>query len=253
MILYQSTPEAKLRREKAQEAISLAMESQWDKAVEVNSEIIHLFPDDLEANNRLGKAFFEKGNLIGARAAFQRTLELAPNNSIARKNLNRLANLKKQSRTQPKKVRRLTPHLFIEESGKTVVTALLGVVSQERLVQLLAGDPVTLSIHGSSLTVDDSEGNHLGTVEPRLAPRLIKLINGGNRYESAIINVTQQEVVILIREAYRSFEQCEIVSFPIKEPLTVYPSDDMGRLEINLNEDAEVTERISSPHPSKKE
>ena len=144
MILYQFSPEMKLRRKKAQEAISLAMESQWDEAIEVNRQIIDLFPDDIEAHNRLGKALFEKGNLVGARAAFQKTLELAPNNSIAQKNLKRLSNLKRRSRPQPKKVQRLTPHLFIEESGKTAVTPLVGVASQDRLVQLLAGDPVAL-------------------------------------------------------------------------------------------------------------
>ncbi len=49
----------KLRREKSKEAVSLALKGLWEQAAEVNREILELFPEDVEAWNRLGKAFLE--------------------------------------------------------------------------------------------------------------------------------------------------------------------------------------------------
>jgi len=48
---------ARLRRKASQEAISLAMQSLWQEAVAVNESIIELFPTDIDAYNRLGRAF----------------------------------------------------------------------------------------------------------------------------------------------------------------------------------------------------
>ena len=59
MTLHQAEYRSKLRKEKAKEAIALAMENRWEEAAETNRAILELFQDDIEAQNRLGKAYFE--------------------------------------------------------------------------------------------------------------------------------------------------------------------------------------------------
>ena len=76
---------ARLRRKASQEAIALAMQSRWQEAVSVNQSIIELFPTDIDAYNRLGRAFMELGEFAKAKKAYNRALELDPNNSIAQK------------------------------------------------------------------------------------------------------------------------------------------------------------------------
>ena len=49
MVFYQLSEKAKVRRHRTDEAIALAMQSQWDEAVEVNTSIIEVFPDDADA------------------------------------------------------------------------------------------------------------------------------------------------------------------------------------------------------------
>ena len=52
----------KLRRDKSKEVVDLALKGQWELAVDVNRVILEVFPEDVEAWNRLGKAFLELGS-----------------------------------------------------------------------------------------------------------------------------------------------------------------------------------------------
>ena len=83
----------KVRKDLAKKAVALAMHSRWAEAATMNETILADFPRDLEAYNRLGKALSELGRNREAKEAFQRALEVSPNNGIAKKNLDRLARL----------------------------------------------------------------------------------------------------------------------------------------------------------------
>ena len=45
----------------AKEAIALAMQGRWEEAVAANRAILELFPEDVDAYNRLGSALMELG------------------------------------------------------------------------------------------------------------------------------------------------------------------------------------------------
>ena len=49
------------RQQRSKEAIDLAMQSKWQEAVEINQEILENFPRDVDASNRLGRAYMELG------------------------------------------------------------------------------------------------------------------------------------------------------------------------------------------------
>src|SRR4051812_39066483 len=82
-----------LRRQRQERAIKLAMESKWEEAAQENETILQVFPRDVDAHNRLGKALTELGRYNDAREAYGRALQLDANNIIARKNLQRLETL----------------------------------------------------------------------------------------------------------------------------------------------------------------
>ena len=213
MALYQSEQKSKVRRGKSREAISLAMESRWQEAAEVNRSIIELFPEDIEASNRLGKALLELGDYPQARAAFSRALDLSPSNIIARKNLARLSLLAKEGRA-PRREAKLTPQQFLAEGGKTTVTTLEQPAPGPVLARMAPGDHVSLEIEGNTLVARNDSSEYLGRATPRLTVRLIRLMTGGNRYEAAITSASETELSIIIRETYQSPEQMGIASFP---------------------------------------
>jgi hypothetical protein len=205
----------KLIREKAREAIALAMDSRWNEAAAVNRELLEMDSNDIDASNRLGKALLELGDCPGARQAFERTLNLAPDNTIAKKNLERISasgGVARQASTQ-----RITPQLFIEDSGKTTQVSLLAPAPHGQRSAIAGGAQVELRKQGDTMAVCDSNGTALGLLPPLLGARLLKLIQGGNRYDGAVSSNTPEQITVLLRETFQHPSQRSVVSFPARE------------------------------------
>ena len=145
MTIFRPEEREKLRKEKAKEAIALALKGRWEDAVKVNSLIIESFPTEVEAYNRLGKALSELGIYREATNAFGHALELSPSNSIAKKNLERLSDLR-DTVSKPVASKKGTPQLFIEDSGKAAVTSLTDIAPRNILAKMSAGDTVSLKV-----------------------------------------------------------------------------------------------------------
>src|SRR5947207_4859774 len=116
---------ARLKKQWTELAIQQALASQWEEAVTTNRNILNLFPNEAEAYNRLGKAYSELGQYTEARQAYSQTLKYSPNNTIAKKNLDRLSMLQEVSIPAHAGAERIDPQLFIEETGKTGITELI--------------------------------------------------------------------------------------------------------------------------------
>ena len=217
-MILDSESKARKKRDKAKEAIALALSSRWQEAVDLNREIIEEFPRDVEAHNRLGKALSELGHYRDAKAAFGRTLEIAPANSIARKNLRRLDQLSEDAPV-PRQGSKATLQLFIEERGKSGSISLTRLPPDGAHLHVAPGDAVQLRLAGNGLTVESADGLYLGEVEPKQGQRLARLMDGGNRYEAAVTSVQEDSLVIMIRETYQHSSQQGIVSFPYKQPM----------------------------------
>ena len=216
MTLYKAEDKARLKREREREAINLAMQSQWQKAIEANQAILELFSTDVEAYNRLGKALMELSHYDEAKEAFSRALELSPSNEIAKRNVSRLAYLTQRRGLgrQNREERQADPRLFIEETGKTGVVDLQDVADARILAGVTPGDVVNLKIQQNHLLVVTQEGEYLGRVEPGMALRLIKLIEGGNKYAAAITSSGDRQAKVIIKETYQHPSQAGRVSFP---------------------------------------
>lgn len=204
----------KLRRDRAKKAVELAMHSHWDEAVVMNRAILRDFPEDLEAQNRLGKALSELGRNREAREAFQRALEISPNSGIARKNLDRLMSLGDQDAPRSQGSVETAAKVFIEESGKATTTSLVSLAPSSALLKLAPGHRVSLEIENRRVKVVSAAGEYVGSVEPRLTARLLRLVRGGNQYEAAVTSADPNELTIIIRETFKHPSQTGIVSFP---------------------------------------
>jgi len=202
----------KTRKDLAKKAVSLAMQSRWEDAVDVNRSILNSFEDDLEAHNRLGKGLSELGHNREAKEAFRRALEISPYNSIAKKNLDRLGRLGEDSSNAAARGSSIPP-VFIEESGRAGVTSLITLASSDVLVKLAPGHRVDLLMEGSGLRIAESSGEYVGQVEPKLASRLTRLIKGGNRYDATVTSVREHELTVIIRETSQDPSQAGTVSF----------------------------------------
>lgn len=230
---YQEEEQVRLRRQRSKHAIALAMKGRWREAVAANEDIITSFPGDVDAYNRLGRAHIELGEYALAKEAYARTIELDPYNIIAQKNLQRLSYLGEGAGEEDDSDR-VEPQHFIEETGKTGVVALYRLAPLAVLAKMGAGDRVYLKADGAGLNVENGRGEYVGQVEPKHGQRLIKLMEGGNRYSAAVVSINEERVTVIIREIHQAPSQAGQLSFPPKgmDSLRPYLSDKMLRREL---------------------
>ena len=79
----------------AQEAILHALRGNWEEAVKINTKILDDQPNDVDALNRLAKAYAEVGKFKKAISSSQKVLKLDSFNTIATKALTKWKGLKK--------------------------------------------------------------------------------------------------------------------------------------------------------------
>jgi len=205
----------KPRAQYVDEAIELALANRWVEAVQVNRGIMDRFGPDEDTLNRLGKAYTELGQLTEATDAYKGTLKMNPVNPIAVKNLSKLQALR-GGQPVPTSRAKVDVDAFIEETGKTSLTALHVHAEGDPCSKVAGGDPVKLIVAGDTMNVETSRGIYLGHLEHALGRRLIKFLEGGNRYSGAVATCDGGAVKIIVRETYQDPKFFGRPSFPIK-------------------------------------
>ncbi len=248
MAQYKTGTKARLKRQRTEQAIALAMQGRWEEAVEVNKDVIEVFPTDVDARNRLGKALAELGRYDEARTSYEQTLEIDPNNAIAQRNLARLSHLKEGQSMISEGHPKLGPHVFVEESGKTCLTELHQPAPREVLARMASGDQVYLRASGNSLIVENVRGEYLGRLEHKLGIRLVKLIEGGNRYSAVIASITGNDARVIVREIFKHPAQAGRASFPSRasDGFRSYVKETILRYGLDEEEGSEETDETSS-------
>lgn len=211
----ETTEHLKPRSQYADEAVQLAIAGKWDDAVKLNKFIVESFGGDEETQNRLGKALSELGKLKDAKAAYEVALKLNPMNSIAKKNAARLNTLLHQKEGLKVGGTRVDLNLFVEEMGKTVITALEG-SSPDICNKVAAGDVAELKIDGDGIVAETSRGVKLGVLEAKMARRLIKFMRGGNKYQGGVTACDGITVKLIVRETYQDPKFAGKPSFAIR-------------------------------------
>jgi hypothetical protein len=100
--------------------------------------------------------------------------------------------------------------------GKAGVINLKDLAPKEVLAKMAAGNQVYLKVRGRQLVVENEQGEYLGLVEPPHGLRLARLVEGGNKYASAIVNINANSLRVIIRETFQHPSQVGRLSFPVK-------------------------------------
>ena len=133
--------------------------------------------------------------------------------------------------------------LFIEEIGKTGVTVLRE-VGKETVARLTAGDELYLKPGEELIQIEDATGESIGALEPKLALRLLRMIEGGNKYAAAVKSLGENDVELIIKEIYRDPSQTRL-SFPAVggEGVRAYTRESLVRMgDDDDDDDVEETE-----------
>jgi tetratricopeptide (TPR) repeat protein len=242
MTAFPTEDRLRQKRAKSDQAVVLASKNRWQEAADLNREILEMFPNEVDAYNRLGKALTELGRYSEARDAYARAVKLDPLNGIATKNLQKLGKLASEGAAAPPPSP-VDPRLFIEESGKTTVTQLTDVRRTDATAKLSAGDQLKLERRGNQIMVTDTSGQDIGRIEPKLEQDLIRLVDIGNQYSIFVTSANEHSVHVIIRETHRSAAMGNRPSFrPSAAPeggVRAYTREGVLRYELEEEEEEE--------------
>jgi hypothetical protein len=198
-----------------EEAIEHALAGRWEEAVDVNLEGIEQNSENVGCLNRLAKAYLELSKYKDARATLEQALVVDPQNRVATRQLERLSMLDSSGIARRTSGGSATSSaLFIADPAVATVSELKKVAPADVLAAVSPGDKFKLVVDESIMSVTSNSGDYIGTLEVRIATRLRKLIDGGNKYEILAAKLTDSEVVVVVRETKRSTEQARVASFP---------------------------------------
>jgi tetratricopeptide (TPR) repeat protein len=194
----------------AQEAIRAALSCDWEKAILVNSEIIKINPQDVDAHNRIARAYAEKGDIVKAKAASGKVLKIDPSNSIAEKCMLKWKSYKQGLSVRGKKnilnpiPQVISSKAFIEEPTRTRIVNLINLGEVSNLTSLDCGDMLKLSAHTHRVNVYTLNDSYIGRFPDDLAAKFINLIKFGGEFEVVVKSATKNEVKVFVRSVSRN-------------------------------------------------
>ncbi|MCX6705089.1 MAG: tetratricopeptide repeat protein, partial [Candidatus Woesebacteria bacterium] len=198
----------------SQTAISLALSGKWSEAVKINLEIISDNSEDIDAINRLARAYSELGKPSEAREATKKVLKIDPINPIALKCIEKWksAECHRSHFSGP-----ASTETFLEESGKTKLVTLLNLGDDKIFANLDPGEEVRLFSHAHKVSINTIDGKYIGRLPDDLAARLRNLIKAGNKYQVLMKSVDPKEVKVFIRELEKGEKAPDMPSFPTEK------------------------------------
>lgn len=194
-----------------QKAIANALKGKWKEALAINTEILNKTPNDIDALNRLARAYSELGDFAKARKTAKQVLKIDRYNKIAQKCLEKWKGLNKGETTKSGKI---SASLFLEEPGKTKIISLLNVSSPKTLAKIDSGDELELNLHGHKVSVITKDNAYVGKLPDDVGAKLKKLIKMGNKYKVLAKSIKLNEVKVFIKEIANTPKTADILSFP---------------------------------------
>lgn len=184
-----------------QQAIHATLQGNWDQAILLNLELLKENPKDVESLNRLAFAYSALGKNKEAKETYEKVLAIDDMNAIALRNLKRLEGMGKKATPQ---TFHLDNSMFLEEVGKTKIISLVNPAPSKILRRLQIGQPVQLQIKRSKLFVLDENKEFLGMLPDNISRRLIKFMDGGNKYEAYVRASDEHTVSVFVKETKRA-------------------------------------------------
>lgn len=203
------------KRQLVEQARKLAVDGRWAEALEVNKRILERSNKDVDAYNRLGKAYFELRKFRSAYEAYQMAAALDPANVIARRNLDRIEPVRDvEEEDAPSVGQPVSYGIFIEEVGRTYLDDLVNITNADVLIHVTSGERLEIREDAGIISLFTATGEYVGQLEPRIARRVLDLMAQGNRYEVYVTSCTGTNVRVIIREVYRHPSMGYRMSFP---------------------------------------
>lgn len=184
------------------QAIQTALKGDWENAITLNEELLQENPSDIDTLNRLAFAYAVVGKIKDAKATYQKVIAIDKQNPIALKNLKKFSGASSKQPSTPFVTH--STNMFLEESGKTKVIDLLNIAEASIVSHLITGETLVIRVKRNKIFLLDSTNHFIGMLPDNIGKRLIKFIDGGNKYEAYIKAASKQKVTVFMKETLRA-------------------------------------------------
>lgn len=181
-------------------AVGYALQCNWKEAIKINLLILVNEPEDLDALNRLSRAYFESGNTKKAISVSKKVLKIDTDNSIAKRALVRFKQADPtHSQTGTNKIS------FIEEAGKTRITSLINLGQEKTYSGLNSGDELLLATHAHKVSVVTQNGKYIGKLADDISAKIRISLKEKNDFKVYTKSVDKNCVKIFIKSSAAIF------------------------------------------------
>lgn len=205
-------------------AIKASLNHSWKEAIKLNLSILKKNSQDVDALNRLAKAYLQSGLKTKAETTYKKVLRLDKYNPIAKKSLDMIKSYRVIRKLSPTPSSIDFSSAFLEEPGSTKTVSLIRLGETQLLSHLQPGDEIKLIAHEHCVSAVTLGQDYLGRLPDDLASRLRLFIKAGNTYQAWIKSIDQVSkppiAKIFVRELTRSRKFRHTPSFPATEKLT---------------------------------
>jgi tetratricopeptide (TPR) repeat protein len=213
-----------------QQSVDAALHQDWQKAVLLNEQILRLEPDNVDALNRLGRAFMEIGEKGKAKKLFKKTLTIDSINVIAKKNLE---NIDKRGFASPK-LPSEDGHAFVKEPGTDLIVEIETNASPLRIRKLAPGDILSLEKRSNKFAVFGPNKFFIGNITDELSDKMKKALKQKTELSGTFVSSKENVIKFILKGSAPLFKEKarqEIRAYALPEEIPDQPALDQSPIE----------------------
>ncbi len=191
----------------AKQAVQAALNCDWERAIDYNTAILRQDPNNIQALNRLARAYLEIGNKEQAEELSRQVLKIDRYNSIALRNLSLIP-----EKNSP--VKEIAQEDFIEKPGETKLVQLIKLANKDVITPLYSKQPLELRTQNGRLVgVYTTQNQRIGALPDDISFRIKNLAKKGYQYQVCVKSAQANKVTVFIRELKRPKKYRDLPTF----------------------------------------
>jgi len=188
-------------------AIEASLKQKWDEAIKLNSEILKVYPNNIDAKIRLGRCYLQTKDFSKAKKLFKEVLKVDPINSIALKNLELLKNQKIELNGDSKLI---SAKSLLKEPGTTYEASVTITAKEVKEEDFIPGEELTFKVKKNNIEIYKNKKSKkilLGTIKSDYMVQKVKCaLDKKADVKITFIRWKEKEITVLIKSSIPVFK-----------------------------------------------
>jgi len=188
-------------------AIEASIKQKWDEATTLNSDILKIYPNNIDAKIRLGRCYLQTKEFAKAKKIFKEVLEKDPINSLALKNLELAKNQKSEYNGNSAN---LSTKSLLKEPGTTCEATVEIKSKGIKQEDFISGEDLPLKSKKKEIEVyKNKKGKKIliGTIEnDYIVQRVACALERGATVKITFTRWKEKEIMVLIKTSVPVFK-----------------------------------------------